>query len=141
MWTALLGFGSVGRMREDAEYRAALTPLVPLYRERAARWLGYHDTAREFANFLRQPAAADMLPEGLGWLFSVAQQYSAEDWDARPRDADTFVSFVEHWRRSRGRKHAPAEETTTAMRLLELLSDRQHPCALELQDQMARAVQ
>jgi ABC-type ATPase involved in cell division len=138
MWTALLGFGSVGRMREEAEYRAAITPLVPLYREWAARWLGYHDTARRFAHFLRQPASADILPEGLAWLFSLAQQYSDKDWDARPRDADAFVSLIEHWWRSRGRSRAPAEETSTAVRLLKLLSDRQHPRALELQDRMAK---
>jgi len=141
MWTALLGFGPVGRMSEDAMYRAAITPLVPLYREWADRWLSYFDTARSFAYFLRQPVAADILPEGLRWLFNLAQTYSGEDWDGQPREADAFVSLIEYWWRTRRGSHVPAEETSTAVGLLKLLSDRQYPRALELQDQMARACQ
>ena len=126
-------------MIKGEEYRRAVTSVIPLYREWASRWLSYDDTAQSFAHFLRQPSAADMLPEGLNWLFGLAQKYSDSHWNKHPKDADAFVSLVEHWWRVRRDKAVPADETVAAMGLLKLLSDRQHPRALELQDWMARA--
>jgi energy-coupling factor transporter ATP-binding protein EcfA2 len=139
MWMELLGLGWGTRMIKGEEHRTTVTSIIPFFREWASRWLGYYETARSLAHFLRQPSAADMLPEGVNWIFGLAQQYSDEYWNDNPRDADAFVSLVEHWWKVRRGRSVPTDETAVAMGLLKLLSDRQHPRALELQDRMARS--
>jgi hypothetical protein len=80
-----------------------------------------------------------MLPEGVNWVFELTQKYSDAYWNDRPKDADAFVSLVEHWWIVRRGRSIPEDETAVAIGLLKLLSDRQHPRALELQDRMARS--
>jgi len=138
MWMELLGLGWGTRMIKGEEHRTTVTSLIPLYREWASRWLGFYGTAGSLAYFLRQPSAADMLPEGVTWIFGLAQKHSDEYWNDHLKDADAFVSLVEHWWKVRRGRSVPADETAAAMGLLKLLSDRQHPRALELQDRMAR---
>jgi len=121
------------------EFRGALGSMAPLYREWASRSMGCFDAASRLARLLRKPAAAGMLAEGLGWLSESVQGLGDRDWDGQSKAVEALVSLVEHWWRTRrGADRAPADGQEAAMTLLKILADRQHPRALELQDQIAR---
>ncbi len=139
MWIELLALGWGVSVVKGEEFRSAITSMIPLYREWASCWLGYHDNPGNFAYFLRQPSAAELLPEGLIWVFDLGVTYSDEDWEDRPKDADAFVTLVEHWWRTGQGSASSNQETTTAIGLLKLIADQLHPRALELQDQIAKA--
>ena len=129
LWIELLGLGWGARVIQGEEFKNAVTELIPYYREWADRWLGYRDTVPSFTYFLRQPAASELLPEGIKWLYDVAQNYSDKDWQGRPKEADALVNLVEHWWKTRRDTSFGEQELAAATGLLKLLSDRQHPRA------------
>jgi len=114
--------------------------MASLYREWALRCLRNSDAIMTFARFLRLPSAADLLTDGMVWILEAVGDYDERDWDGAEREKDDLVDLVEHWWEAVGRDPSSANAgRTTALGLLKILADQQHPRALEIQDRVARS--
>ena len=141
LFTELMGLGwFTYEIIGDAQFRDTITSMASLYRKWALRCLKNSDAIMTFARFLRRPSAADLLTDGMAWILGAVGDYDEGDWDRAEREKDGLVDLVEHWWEAVGRGPSSAHvERTTALSLLKILADQQHPRALEIQDRVARS--
>jgi hypothetical protein len=111
-----------------------------LYRKWALRCLRNNQAIRTFARFLRCPSATDLLTNGMAWILEAVSDYDERDWDGAKHEKNDLLDLVEHWWNAVGREPSKADVgRTTALDLLKILADQQHPRALEIQDRVARS--
>lgn len=140
LWRALWGFTHTS----DDVWSEDLRPRVRGLESRLAAWAKDHlfniDNVRVFAHILAQPAAADIVLPGLGWLHDSAKTAGDRFWGraGRKGEADDMVlSLLIHvWEHAREPLRQDAAAFGAFRGLLERLVSRQYPPAFELADRV-----
>jgi hypothetical protein len=139
--TELLGLGWFSLdVVGAAEFRSTITSMSTLYRKWASRCLMDIGAVATFSRFLRRPAAAELLTDGMIWILEAARDFDEADWDGTSREKGHLVDLLEHWWQVRGER-GPSTDAgrAPALGLLRILADQQHPRALEILDRVARS--
>jgi hypothetical protein len=131
-WRSLLGIegvvaGSVGAMPPSL-----LAGMEPHYERWAGHELAAGGNAQWFLNFLRLPAAIDLLPDGLRWLDRSMDVPAERRWGFREL-APELSSFLQWtWTNHEKRVRAQPEAFAAFHRLLLRLGAEQDQAALAL---------
>jgi len=140
MWRLLVGFDSlVSRV-----WVTAHQPLVTQMRDMYQRWVERNLTrprsAVAFMTFLEQPAASDILLDGLIWLEQATMEAGEHFWTER-YVKETMASLLDScWRSHRADLSSHEKGFKAFNSLLRRLADYQNPIALELLDRITKEV-
>ena len=136
----LMGLSWFNQSVADERFACYVASLKPEYQRFADSWLTSPHVAAAFAAFLATPAAHDLRLDGIIWLDRAVAQYDSYDW----RDERLGDSLVEVLRAV---WHADANAVASRpvlrdafVRILGGLAGRQLSGALQLRDEVARAM-
>lgn len=127
-WVFLMGLHWQG----PAEYRQAVGRLLPLYRDWAGRHLTGDRTAKQFARFLRAPAAFDLVPSGITWLAEALPSFR----DSRDGSLDEAIADL--LRAAWNRVASKPALRSAIQELFAWIVQRATPAALTLQEEIRR---
>jgi hypothetical protein len=138
MWRLVMGFDSLVSRMWIAAHQSLVTQMRDMYQRWVERNLTRPRSAVAFMSFLEQPAAGDILLDGLIWLEKAAMEAGEHFWTER-YVKETMASLLDNCWRSRQadlRQHQAAFKAFSD--LLRRLADYQNPIALELLDRIAK---
>jgi hypothetical protein len=137
MWCALMGFDSISSDTWTVPQKPVVKHMYELYERWADSHLHRPQCARAFIAFLTQPAAEEILLDGLAWLEKAARRAGDRFWNEHGLQA-ALVSLLDMcWRSYKGRLRQQETAFSAFKTLLKKLADFQNPVALEIQQRVA----
>jgi len=137
MWCHMMGFDWI----VSDMWSAAQKPIVRQMHDIYERWGRAHlkraRCAVPFIAFLKQPAAEEILLDGIIWLEKAASQADDQFWSER-NIQESLASLLDVcWRSHQSRLRQHQTSFGAFMNLLKSLADHQNTLAMELQDRMS----
>jgi hypothetical protein len=139
IWCNLMGFGGIRLSLWTEAHRNTVTEMRDLYAAWAQQFLPSLRCAANFAAFLIEPAADDLLPYGIVWLATAIEAEGVRIyWDKT--DESTLSSFVGHcWNLCRSSVRKDSQTFSAFRSILRVLADRQNPVAMQILSEVASA--
>lgn len=134
LWCTVMGMGAMYRSKWVEGHRATVSQMLSYYERWAGSFMNHPGCAIEFAQFLEQPAAADILCRGLQWLTAAAETKGF--WQEREMKSVVAGLLEATWRLNERAVRRSADGLQAFKRLLQALVDAQEPVALELQHRL-----
>lgn len=133
MWCCLMGF--------DWIISDTQKPIVRQMHDIYERWAGTHlkkpHCAKQFIAFLKQPAAEEILLDGLIWLENAACQAGDQFWSGRGIQEKLASLLNRCWQSHQSNLRRHQTSFGAFKSLLKGLADRQNTFAMELQDRVS----
>jgi len=137
LWCALMGFEWISRDVWTVSQKPVVKHMYGLYERWADRHLHRPRCARAFIAFLTQPAAEEILLDGLAWLEKAARRAGDRFWNEHGLQAALESLLDMCWRSYKGRLRQQETAFSAFKTLLKKLADFQNPVALEIQQRIA----
>jgi hypothetical protein len=134
LWCTIMGMGARYRSKWVEAHRPTVSQMLSYYERWAGTFMNRPRCAIEFAQFLEQPAAADILCRGLQWLAAAAE--TKEFWQEHEMKSVVAGLLETTWRLNERALRRSADGLQAFKSLLQALVDAQEPVALELQHRL-----
>jgi hypothetical protein len=139
LWCALMGFDGISRDVWTVSQKPVVQHMYGLYERWADRHLRRPRCARAFIAFLTQPAAEEILLDGLAWLEKGVRQAGNRFWSEHGSQ-EVLVSLLDMcWRSYQGKLRQHEAAFSAFKMLLKKLADFQNSVALEIQQRVVSA--
>jgi hypothetical protein len=136
----LMGFSWFNRSVTDQRFACYVASLKSEYKRFADSWLTSPRVAAAFAAFLATPAAQDLRLDGLTWLDQAIAQYDPYDWRDERLGSSLIEALRAIWYADANAVASRPALREAFVRILGGLAGRQLSGALQLRDEVARAI-